>query len=164
MPCAPSSVRRLRRTVSARIPAATHIDTSVNCDSCALESWWRGKIRRVTRCRTMDSIIRETRGLRALPVMRQHRQCLRLTGVRLPTAIAYQSTWLTSDTAPQGYQSPAPDTQSQWTAPVSNQPSAPQQWNQQQQQAGAYNPGVYGAMPGAYSQTQQVYCYNIVIM
>ncbi|KAL5389786.1 hypothetical protein DPSP01_002276 [Paraphaeosphaeria sporulosa] len=57
--------------------------------------------------------------------------------------------------APQGYQSAAPQAQSQWSAPTQNQTPVPQQWNQPQQQAGGYNPGVYGAMPGGYSQSQQ---------
>ncbi|KAF2684843.1 hypothetical protein K458DRAFT_431126 [Lentithecium fluviatile CBS 122367] len=56
----------------------------------------------------------------------------------------------------QGYQSAAPQAQSQWAAPAQNQPAQQQQqWNQPQQVAGGYNPGLYGAMPGAYSQGQQ---------
>lgn len=61
---------------------------------------------------------------------------------------------LTLCTAPQGYQSAAPQTQSQWAPPAQTQTPVQQQqqWGQPQQQAGAYNPGVYGAMPGGYSQ------------
>jgi hypothetical protein len=48
-----------------------------------------------------------------------------------------------------GYHSTAPQPQSQWAPPAQNQASN-QQWNQahQQQGAGGYNPGTYGAMPG----------------
>jgi hypothetical protein len=69
---------------------------------------------------------------------------------------------LTFGKAPQGYQSTAPNANSQWGPPPAqaqgqaqwNQPQQGQeQWGgqqQQQQQQGGYNPGVYGAMPGAY--------------
>ncbi|KAL1595860.1 hypothetical protein SLS60_009550 [Paraconiothyrium brasiliense] len=58
--------------------------------------------------------------------------------------------------APQGYQSAAPQTQSQWAAPAQPQTPIQQQWGQPQQQAtGGYNPGTYGAMPGGYAQAQQ---------
>ncbi|KAJ4344774.1 uncharacterized protein N0V89_012518 [Didymosphaeria variabile] len=65
-------------------------------------------------------------------------------------------TKLTSGAAPQGYQSAAPQAQSQWAAPTQAQTPIQQQWGQPQQQAaGGYNPGTYGAMPGGYSQAQQ---------
>ncbi|KAF2499473.1 hypothetical protein BU16DRAFT_523954 [Lophium mytilinum] len=77
--------------------------------------------------------------------------------------------------APQGFQSPtsppvnqtqwAPPTQSpppmqQWNQPPAQQawgqnPQAPQQVPSQQQPAGGYNPGTYGAMPGGYTQSAQ---------
>ncbi|KAL5416076.1 hypothetical protein PMIN03_002322 [Paraphaeosphaeria minitans] len=56
---------------------------------------------------------------------------------------------------PQGYQSGSPQVQSQWAVSAQNQTPVLQPWNQPQQQAGGYNPGVYGAMPGGYSQAQQ---------
>ncbi|KAF2474526.1 uncharacterized protein BDR25DRAFT_391659 [Lindgomyces ingoldianus] len=79
--------------------------------------------------------------------------------------------------APQGFQATSPPAQSQWAPPAQNQQPVQQQWNQspqqqqqQQQQQGnwvqppqqqaaqqggsGYNPGLYGAMPGAYNQGQ----------
>ncbi|KAF2794031.1 hypothetical protein K505DRAFT_325025 [Melanomma pulvis-pyrius CBS 109.77] len=71
--------------------------------------------------------------------------------------------------APHAYTSASPIQQSQWAPPAQTQPPQ-QQWSQspqtqqggwggqqqqqQQQQTGGYNPGVYGAMPGAYGQGQ----------
>ncbi|ORY16310.1 hypothetical protein BCR34DRAFT_557623 [Clohesyomyces aquaticus] len=74
--------------------------------------------------------------------------------------------------APQGYPTTSPPAQSQWAPPAQGQQQGQQQWNQSphqqqgnwnqplQQQAppqqapGSYNPGQYGAMPGAYNQGQ----------
>ncbi|KAF2134028.1 hypothetical protein P153DRAFT_427901 [Dothidotthia symphoricarpi CBS 119687] len=57
---------------------------------------------------------------------------------------------------PQGYQSVAPPTHSQWASPIQTQaPSAPWNQPQQQQTAGGYNPGTYGAMSGGYAQGYQ---------
>ncbi|PVI00370.1 hypothetical protein DM02DRAFT_728584 [Periconia macrospinosa] len=56
--------------------------------------------------------------------------------------------------APPPPQYGAPQAQNQWAAPAQNQTqNQGQQWGQAQQ-AGGYNPNVYGAMPGGYSQAQ----------
>ncbi|KAH8731468.1 hypothetical protein GQ44DRAFT_822385 [Phaeosphaeriaceae sp. PMI808] len=63
-----------------------------------------------------------------------------------------------------GYQSAAPQNQSQWAPPGQNNQPSNQPWNQPQQQqqqqqqqaAGGYNPGIYGAMPGG-QQAQPIY-------
>ncbi|KAF2033791.1 hypothetical protein EK21DRAFT_31951, partial [Setomelanomma holmii] len=71
------------------------------------------------------------------------------TGYQRPGSTA---SFAGQQTAPQppahgGYQSTAPQNQSQWGAPPP--PPQGQHWNQPQQQAaGGYNPGTYGAMPG----------------
>ncbi len=64
---------------------------------------------------------------------------------------------LTLDTASQGHQTAAPQAQTRWAAPSQSQTSG-QQRNQLPQGSGEYNPGVYGVMPGAYAQGQQVCC------
>lgn len=52
----------------------------------------------------------------------------------------------------QGYQSAAPQAQSQWAAPTLTHTSNP--WNQSQPQAaGGYNPGTYGALSGGQQQS-----------
>ncbi|KAF2185119.1 hypothetical protein K469DRAFT_666011 [Zopfia rhizophila CBS 207.26] len=70
--------------------------------------------------------------------------------------------------AAQNFQSTSPPVQSQWAPPAQNPAPGQPQWNQssqqgdwgqspqqqapQQEAASDYNPGVYGAMPGAYNQ------------
>lgn len=78
--------------------------------------------------------------------------------IRAVVAYAWSCHILMVRTVPQGYQTAAPQAQSQWAPPVQNQ-APTQQWNQPQQAAGGYNPATYGTMPGGYSQGQQV-CHS----
>ncbi|CAI6341562.1 unnamed protein product [Periconia digitata] len=58
-----------------------------------------------------------------------------------------------------------PQSQNQWAAPApshgqNQSQNQGQQWGQQAQQTGGYNPNIYGAMPGGYSQAQAAPSYN----